>query len=85
MAVTKKKSPPAKPPGVSWPFGKTNYILFGVALLVLLVGYLLLWKGSITAAPILLVVGYCVLIPIAIIIRPNTTEAEPPESDRSSG
>jgi len=33
----------------------------------LVVGYADLWRGGITVAPILLVLGYCVLIPIAIL------------------
>lgn len=39
------------------------------AALVLLVGYLDLWRGGQTLAPILLVLGYVVLIPIAILKR----------------
>ena len=34
---------------------------------VLLAGYADLWRGGVTIAPILLVVGYCVLVPIAIL------------------
>lgn len=33
----------------------------------LVVGYADLWRGGETVAPILLVIGYCVLIPIAIL------------------
>lgn len=39
------------------------------AAVVLLVGYADLWRGGETLAPILLVLGYCVLIPIAILKR----------------
>jgi hypothetical protein len=35
---------------------------------VILVGYLLLGRGSITAAPLLLVIGYCVMVPLAIVL-----------------
>ena len=31
------------------------------------VGYADLWRGGVTVAPILLAVGYCILIPIAIL------------------
>jgi hypothetical protein len=41
-------------------------LLLGVASVVL--GYVLLAGGSITAAPLLLVLGYAVLIPLAIIL-----------------
>ena len=33
----------------------------------LVIGYADLWRGGITVAPILLVLGYCVLIPVAIL------------------
>ncbi len=51
-----------------WPFGPKNYYIFGAALLTIIVGYISLASGSITMAPILLVLGYCVLIPIAIMV-----------------
>lgn len=40
---------------------------WGLAAAVLVLGYADLWRGGVTVAPILLVVGYCVLIPIAIM------------------
>jgi hypothetical protein len=55
------------------PFTSTNYLLFGIGLLVIIVGYIFLSIGpwdsfySLTAAPILLVIGYCVIFPIAIL------------------
>ncbi|TET20804.1 MAG: hypothetical protein E3J78_04555 [Candidatus Cloacimonadota bacterium] len=50
-------------------FGRKNYFLFAAAILIIAVGYLTLSKGSMTLAPILLVLGYVILIPIAIIIK----------------
>jgi len=49
-------------------FGAVNAALFVVAAVVLGAGYLLLAKGSTTAAPILLVVGYCILLPLGLIL-----------------
>jgi hypothetical protein len=60
---------PAEPPDVDLPFGKKNYVLFGVAALVIVAGYIALSKGSITLAPILLLLGYLVLIPVAILAK----------------
>jgi hypothetical protein len=82
MATPKKKSA-AQAASVRWPFGMRNYIVFGASLIAIIVGYILLSQGSITAAPVLLVIGYCVLLPIAIIVRPDReggeaeTEVEP--------
>ncbi len=38
----------------------------GLAMIAL--GYLLLAQGSITAAPVLLVLGYAIMLPLAIIL-----------------
>ncbi len=53
----------------SIPFTKKNYLLFTAGIFVILVGFLTLSRGSITLAPILLVAGYCVLIPLAIALK----------------
>jgi len=53
--------------GFSW--GALNSLLLGAGLLVLAAGYLALSKGSTTLAPILLVTGYCGLIPASLLLR----------------
>ena len=59
--TTKKKVPSVLT------FTRVNAV-FGVAgLVALTAGYWLLGQGSITTAPLLLVLGYLVLLPIAII------------------
>ena len=50
-------------------FGKKNFSIFGAAIISIVLGYILLAKGSITAAPILLVLGYVILVPLGIIIK----------------
>lgn len=49
-------------------FGKRNVLLLVAGIVVVTIGYLFLGKGSITIAPILLVLGYCVVIPLSIIL-----------------
>ena len=49
------------------PLAKRASVRWAVAGLVLAVGYAELWRGSQTIAPILLAVGYCVLVPFAIL------------------
>ena len=57
------------------PFTRKNWILFGVGLATIALGYVLLRIPpvdgflSLTAAPILLVAGYCVIVPAAILVR----------------
>ncbi|MBC8088840.1 MAG: hypothetical protein H7Z40_16365 [Phycisphaerae bacterium] len=45
------------------------FIWWGAALGTLLVGYIDLWRGGETLAPLLLVIGYFVLVPVAILKR----------------
>jgi len=40
---------------------------WGIAMLVIAAGYADLARGGETLAPILLVVGYCALVPVAIL------------------
>ena len=61
----------------SWSFGKINYQLFGIGLLIIILGYIIMATGetesvqSIKIAPIILIIGYCVFIPAAILIKPK--------------
>ena len=43
------------------------YLWWVAAFLVLLAGYADLWRGGETIAPILLILGYCVFVPLAIL------------------
>jgi uncharacterized membrane protein HdeD (DUF308 family) len=41
--------------------------ILGAGLASIVIGYVLLGQGSISAAPALLVLGYCILVPVALI------------------
>ncbi len=56
-------------PDAELPFDRKNYIIFGLAALVIVAGYIALSRGSITLAPILLLLGYLVLIPWGILAK----------------
>jgi hypothetical protein len=47
-------------------FGRKNFISLAAAVVSLSAGYWLLSRGSTTAAPILLVLGYCVFFPVGL-------------------
>jgi hypothetical protein len=49
-------------------FGPKNYICLAAAVVSLAAGYWLLSRGSTTAAPILLVLGYCVFFPVGLAL-----------------
>jgi hypothetical protein len=60
------------------PFTKLNYQILSAGILCIIFGYIALaqdpWNGTmpLVVAPILLVLGYCVIIPIGILFRKNT-------------
>jgi len=50
------------------PLSSRNYLALGAAVAVLVAGYLTLSAGSASAGAVLLVLGYCVLFPLAIAL-----------------
>ena len=56
---------------------RPNVLLLVAGMIVILLGYFLLSRGSISAAPILLVVGYCVIVPISIVLRTRKPDDKP--------
>ena len=65
-----QRKPPETDLGFNW--GLPNNLLLGLGFVALVVGYLALSKGSTTLAPVLLVTGYCVLIPASLLLRGRT-------------
>ena len=59
----------------SWPYKRKNYILFGVGVFVIIVGYLIMYSGevdsfqSLVISPLLLLAGYLVIIPMALLSK----------------
>ena len=58
------------------PFGRKNYALLALGLVLILLGFVLLSTGDITLAPLLLFLGYCVFIPAGILVKPRTSGDE---------
>jgi hypothetical protein len=50
------------------PLSPRNLLVFGAALVAIVAGYMVLSAGSPSAAAVLLVLGYCVLLPLGIVI-----------------
>jgi uncharacterized membrane protein HdeD (DUF308 family) len=46
---------------------KFKWKIFAAGMLSIVVGYVLLAAADITVAPILLVIGYCILIPLSFL------------------
>ena len=49
-------------------FGPKNYVVLGGAIAFIALGYWLLSRGSTTLAPVLLVLGYCILFPVGLAL-----------------
>ena len=71
-----------------WSLGNINYMIFFVGLLAVLLGYIIMSQGevysfqSLNLAPILLFLGYIILIPLALII--DNSSKKKLKRDRSS-
>ena len=58
-----------------WTFSKKNYVLGGIGLATIIFGYVIMASGtvnsfrSLTLAPIMLFIGYLIIIPIALLYR----------------
>ena len=59
----------------NWSFSSKNYLIFGIGLIVIIVGYFIMGTGtvnsfqSLTLAPIMLFIGYIIIIPLALIYK----------------
>lgn len=56
-------------PGTEIRFGRRNHLWLGIAISVIVVGFIALAMGSTALAPILLVAGYLVGVPYALMVR----------------
>jgi hypothetical protein len=65
------------------PLGRENFIILGIGLAVIIVGYLAMIGAPVEGflplvlSPILLVAGYCVIIPLGIMYRKNRSAVTP--------
>ncbi len=48
---------------------KINWTIFAIGILSIILGYIFLARESLTLSPILLVLGYAVLIPISLVFK----------------
>jgi hypothetical protein len=65
---TRKRQGTATHSAASLKFSVINAVLAVAGLAAIALGYTLLAQGSVVAAPLLLVLGYAVLLPLAIIL-----------------
>ena len=67
----------------SLPYDKRNWVVMAIGLGLIVLGYWFLSQPpvdgpmSLTIAPILLVLGYCVVVPVALLLGPGTSLGKP--------
>ena len=87
MAKVVKGKPVKRSPAEKiFPLERENFTILGVGLATIVAGYIALSGNSVdgfsqlTLAPILLVLGYCVIIPIGILYRKKEKVDRPAET-----
>jgi hypothetical protein len=76
--IEKRETAKKKMLSESLPFTKLNYQILSAGILCITLGYIALaqdpWNGTmpLVVAPILLLLGYCVVIPVGILFRRKT-------------
>lgn len=97
MADSRKATPPRAPgrgarksghgdrsvPVRGFCFGPANYALLAAGLAAIVLGYVLLDGGSVTAAPLLMMLGYAVLLPVGIVLGWRKLESTSEDRPRS--
>jgi hypothetical protein len=70
----------------SFPLEKENFMIIAAGVVLLIIGYVLMAQNSVDGfvptviSPILLVIGYCIVIPYGILKRPKSAAAEAEQS-----
>ena len=49
--------------------GSKNWILIGTGIIFIVIGFFVLHLKMLTLATLLLIIGYCIIIPVGILIR----------------
>jgi len=84
----RKTSPRAKKE-ITLPLEKTNFMIIILGIAVIIIGYIFMSENSVNGflptviSPILLVLGYCVIIPYGILKKPKKQEADSPGTQES--
>ncbi|MFQ6616745.1 MAG: DUF3098 domain-containing protein [Fidelibacterota bacterium] len=65
-----------------WTFTRKNYLLFGIGVLVIILAYVIMATGEVnsfqalTLAPIMLFLGYLVIIPVSLLYRRRSSDGK---------
>jgi len=84
--TTKAKKPATKQKKeITFPLDKQNFMIIGAGIVVIIIGYIIMSQNSVdgflptVVAPIVLLLGYCVIIPYGILRRNSVESGAAPE------
>ncbi len=75
--MAKERKHKSEPIFGEWDFTRTNYLIFLAGIVVIILAYIIMALGdtnsfqALTLSPVMLVIGYLVIIPLAIVYRPR--------------
>ncbi len=75
--MARKRKETSAPIFGKWEFTRSNYLIFLTGIVIIILAYIIMLLGSrdsfqsVTLAPVMLIIGYLVVIPLAIIYRPR--------------
>ena len=75
--MAKRKQDQLPPIFGKWDYSRTNYLIVLGGIIIIVLAYVIMATGetysfqSLTLAPIMLVIGYLVIIPLAILYKPR--------------
>ena len=81
IKTTKKAAPPVY---IRISLTKKNYMIIALGIAIIVIGYILMAANSVdgflptVVAPILLVAGYCIIIPVGILIKDKSLVTDEP-------
>ena len=73
--IFKYKKTPDPKVNEAWVFSETNYYIFIIGLIMIILGYIIMAKGevysnqSLVIAPLLLFIGYIIFVPLALLYK----------------
>ena len=81
--ATKKAKKTGPRWGLEFPWRRENYLILLLGIIIIILGFIFLSIGpvnsiwSLDVAPLLLFLGYCVIIPVAILYRKKEKTVSP--------
>lgn len=86
LAAVKSKKAKHEQSHLHFAMTSRNYVIIGIGIALIILGYVIMNQNSVdgfmptTVAPILLVLGYCIVVPVGILYSDRSAEVIPAEA-----